>query len=120
MLQLPRAVLEHFQDGLLMAATPHSNAPIQEGDLVQIVRWPCCGSFIGEIYTVYGFGSRGRKERMCIKCDVFMPAGTFADIGSNPSIANRHGMVPLTWLKRIPPLSELEGVKTDEPIEEPA
>ena len=92
--------------------SPVSSQAISVGDLVQVVRWPCCGEFLGITYRV------GRFENMvcdCKKCGAPMPLTSFVLEATSPAWC-----VPREWLKRIPPLSELEGVKTEEDIREPA
>jgi hypothetical protein len=79
---------------------------IRVGDLVMIVR-SCCASasvYEGHVYSVVGFSSRG----------------TIHNSGNNPcgysgsetvAILDGHSVTwgrPLSWLKRIPPLDELE------------
>lgn len=88
---------------------------IAVGDLVQIVRWPCCGRYLGEIHGVRGFGQLSATYACngCCAKRAVVPAALIGDAKSS-------GLVPLAWLKRIPPLSELEGVRTEEPIKETA
>ena len=87
--------------------------PIQVGDLVQIVH-SCCGEFIGTVATVISF-----KE----------PAtGPCATCGEKASGLIRAKFdrekfpltAPVAWLKRIPPIEELEGQSTEEDLREPA
>lgn len=94
-----------------------SDRPIQVGDLVQAVRWPCCGKWLGMIFRVNAFKGVEAGERLgCSNCGVAMPEVSQAyDVWS---IAGRSA--PITWLKRIPPLEELEGQRTQEDIREPA
>jgi hypothetical protein len=88
--------------------------PISVGDLVVIVR-ECCGvdselgsvfrvSAISTLTTYHDEGCGYFYRGLCVE----------ADDGERP-----HG-IPIHWLKRIPPLSELEGEKRDEKIKEPA
>ncbi len=86
---------------------------IQVGDLVQVVRWSCCGIEIGKVFQVASMHHHDNSWHCCT-CRAPVPAGMFA-----LDAQNRCGAI-LPWLKRIPPLSELEGTKTDEPIQEPA
>ena len=91
--------------------------PIQVGDLVQVVRWPCCGVALGYTYRVAEFRTWG--ERQCSKCKALIKATIHAKGGADP-FDGLCPAIPLEWLKRIPPLSELEGEKTEEKLREPA
>jgi hypothetical protein len=88
--------------------------PISVGDLVVIVR-ECCGvdSELGSVFRVSAILTLTAYH--ADGCGYFYngPCAE-ADDGEQP-----HG-IPLHWLKRIPPLSELEGEKRDEKIKEPA
>jgi hypothetical protein len=90
-----------------------SDRPIQVGDLVQLVR-PCkyCGSTLGmgSIFTVESIITE-EGDMEC--CDAM-------DTGSAVRTSESEVDVPLWCLKRIPPLSELEGVRTEETIKETA
>lgn len=87
--------------------------PIAVGDLVQVVRWSCCGVELGKVFVVASMSSHD-DGWFCRSCRGPHPSGTFALDGQN-----RVGAV-LPWLKRIPPLDELEGVKTEETLKETA
>ena len=87
--------------------------PIAVGDLVQIVRPGCKDESIGITFVADSIGPEGPRTR-CMHC------------------CNQHGPAPFAYskdhdayvatsrLKRIPPLDELEGVRTEENIKEPA
>ena len=80
---------------------------IEVGDLVIIVRVPrCCAVPKRLIYTVLGF----EKDVFCMKCMTILNT-------SAARIDTTHA-VPLSWLKRIPPLAELESTETT--VKEPA
>lgn len=90
-----------------------SDRPIQVGDLVAVVR-ACCTTPRVSIFRV-GEIRVAPIAAGCHNCGYTKPAGTpLARV--NDSDAG----YPLPWLKRIPPLDELEGTKTDEPLKEPA
>ena len=94
-----------------------ANQPIAVGDLVQVVRWPCCGASLGRVATVTQIGRRVTIEHGCTTCSTTKTATG----ASAPAVQVGHELLwPLAWIKRIPPLSELEGVKTQEDIREPA
>jgi hypothetical protein len=86
--------------------------PIRNGDLVQIVRpSPCCGGgdSIGHVFEAREVGGTHVRCAACGRRTM------------GPSAGDASGYYfPLTRLKRIPPLSELEGEKTQEDIREPA
>jgi len=89
-----------------------SERPIQVGDLVQVVRWPCCGRYLGNIFKVEEISSS--DSALCFECGARSgPSGFYAA----PEKYNRGA--PVSWLKRIPPLEELEGQRTEEGIKEP-
>jgi hypothetical protein len=87
---------------------------IKIGDLVQVVKpVPCCGSITpmyGHIFVVTGFERCG--EGYCKICDARLPAWRGVLGGENRVWEER--------LKRIPPLEELEGQRTEETIRETA
>lgn len=87
-----------------------SDRPIAVGDLVQVVRWPCCDFHVGAIRTVEGFVHF--ETAHCAICGASGPS-------SNANLSG-DGRAPVAWLKRIPPLSELEGMRTEETTKEPA
>ena len=86
--------------------------PIAVGDLVVFVR-SCCIGFrngasifrVAEIITLQG--------AICEFCNRRLPSESYASISVGDFGA------PFSWLKRIPPLSDLEGVRTEEPMHQP-
>ena len=96
--------------------SPLTDRAIQVGDLVMTVRGHCANTdpWVGKIYTVLEISSSLRQG--CGGCG--------SDENINASMTSAHlGFRlwwPTSWLKRIPPLEELEGTKIDEPIQEPA
>lgn len=97
-----------------------SDRPISVGDLVQVVRG-CCNCWHGLVMTVSKFYDTGSNWK-CTKCKAnqdFDYEPTAYD-GSRAIGVGRH--FPLAWLKRIPPLDELEKSQTahDLDIKEPA
>lgn len=89
--------------------------PIRAGDLVQIIRKFCeehDDHGLGRIYVVesiepaFDFG--------CRRCrDVRLSNGELLAYGD---VGKGYGFYPVSCLRRIPPLSELEDVKQDEVI----
>lgn len=92
-----------------------SDRPIQAGDLVVVVKNHCTDNGVGLIFRL---GKIDENDSFhCRHCRTRLPQYPLLAPISLP-----YGIcwVPLEWLKRIPPLSELEGEKRDEPIKEPA
>ena len=93
-----------------------SNRPIQVGDLVVVVRKRLCGcrSSVGNIFIVQALQQIiGRG--ICIECgQLTFPIGTLAVQRPN------RNWVELSRVKRIPPLEELEGQRTEESTRDPA
>ena len=87
-----------------------ADRPIQVGDLVVIVKTPPCGctNGLGKIYRVLGI-DKGPGNNWCAYCEKFFGSHISAIFSENSGAA-------LYRLKRIPPLSELEGEKCDEEI----
>jgi hypothetical protein len=83
--------------------------PIKVGDLVVVVK-ACCDMMVkhknfGRVFTVTGFNT-GRLK--CHHCAFRVPNATWAEFGLYEAY--------LPWLKRIPPLSELDDVKNTEEL----
>ena len=89
---------------------------IQVGDLVQITK-SLCGNE-GKIGTVVAFAglvdtyTESHGQRWWVLFPRPIP-DTWGEL-QNPA------PIPHAWLKRIPPLSELEGQRTQEDLREPA
>lgn len=81
---------------------------IKPGDLVVVVRGSPCGhtnNLIGKVFTVLGIHPVGAR---CTDCGfkILMPCAMY-----------RAGCaVPFAWLKKIPPLADIETVKREEEI----
>ncbi len=84
--------------------------PIGVGDLTVRVR-SCCGVYVGTVKRVEGF-SNGAVKCVCDKCGRNNGEMVKAYFVGNelPSAA------PLPYLKRIPPLSELEIERTEDEV----
>lgn len=82
--------------------------PISAGDLVRVVRVCCDRSKLDVIFVV---GQIENDERTCWTCNKPSPI---------PYATGLRGYsgIPIAWLKRIPPLGELEGATdaADKPI----
>lgn len=89
--------------------------PIKAGDLVVVVKTtPCCGNpkALGMHFVVKSLRpARGRYH--CSHCNTTWPTEVVA-LKEVPFAYQLHR------LKRIPPLAELEGQRTQEDIREPA
>lgn len=91
-----------------------SERPIQVGDLVQVVRFPCC-SCGGNLDAIFKIDEIRRND--LFKCTCHYSLG--GDYGPVAAIPNRIA-APVAWLRRIPPLSELDSTDTKEDLREPA
>ena len=90
------------------------NKPINVGDLVVVVLpLQCCDSklHIGRIYQVSGFFVNGYQCRQY---------GASVDNVLVALVDGAFEGYAVSILKRIPPLSEVEGERTEENIREPA
>lgn len=83
--------------------------PISVGDLVVFVR-SCCDGFRDGV-TIFRVTHimPTRSAPRCSRCYGPLPVDRYA--ADAP-----HGGAPLQWLKRIPPLDELESEKREEEI----
>ena len=84
--------------------------PIRVGDLVAIVRWPCCGSRLGHVDTVVSIEPEGLLGGICVDCHTM-----FTGYGTYVGLTKGRG-AQLSWLRRIPPIEELESEKRGEEI----
>ena len=83
--------------------------PIKVGDLVVVVRWPCCGKGLGVVDRVTSIFPTPRPfKHSCAWCHAETVEGT--------TVETEGYYLPHSWVRRIPPLSELEGEKRDEEI----
>lgn len=97
--------------------TPSS--PIGVGDLVRIVQSHDCDPNLGLGYitTVERIEiARAFQCAKCMKIDHSLDGQKLA----YGTIAGTSGYWPLAWLRRIPPLAELEDQDTREDLREPA
>lgn len=79
--------------------------PIKAGDLVMQVR-SCCPQYLGRMFVV------GSVENTLFRCHHCEPKGRERDIVFTRYVAG----APIEWVKRIPPLSELDDARQDEGI----
>ena len=88
-----------------------SDRPIQVGDLV-VVAHACCKGSERLLGLVFKANPPAHRPFECSDCGRLHPAPHFTD---------EQGLHYASWrLKRIPPLSELEGQRTEEKLKEPA
>lgn len=76
---------------------------IKVGDLVMVIRWCCASGPQGAIFTVAGVANT--QTHQCRHCWEYLPVETFPVSAGAPEVRNG---APISWLKRIPPLDELE------------
>jgi hypothetical protein len=83
--------------------------PIKAGDLVVVLRNHCSDASVGLILRVENVEPNDRLH--CRKCGAPMPGWPMVARVERP-----YGTcyAPLPWLKRIPPLDELDDVKREE------
>lgn len=88
-----------------------SDRTIQAGDLVQIVK-SCCNFRLGSYFTVEDITTPHKAGQQWAECDICMAkVARFRDV---VALEDQRTPWPISWLKRIPPLSELEGQRTEE------
>lgn len=86
--------------------------PIKVGDLVQIVKpKPCCGG--GTLGFYFFVEAIEPSDGCCTDCGAFLFDKLAALVPGEP------GSVAVYRLRRVPPLSELEGERRDEKLTEP-
>ena len=87
---------------------------IKVGDLVMVVRWPCCGAHDGAVFRVATFWrpSEQGSYLMCRSCGRRMPESYALGEGS----VERRAGAPIAWLKRLDPDALKDDVPTDEVI----
>ena len=90
-----------------------SDRPIQVGDLVQIVRGTRCCNKPGHVGLIYTVTRMKSSKWHCSHCNSEESELLVAGVGH----MNGYEM---SRLKRIPPLEELEGEKTEKDLREPA
>ena len=85
--------------------------PIKVGDLVMVVRAHCgTAKALGRVFTAPEPIKSWTGMFECGVCHSVWPCN------ENLYALSKGRHVPQSWLKRIPPLSELEGEKRDEEI----
>lgn len=94
-----------------------SDKPLQVGDLVRVAKWLSCGCKLNWVFRIGGMVPRPMQPMMCSLCyyaETHRPEdAAFSDGGAFIG-------APLSWLRRIPPLSELESTRTEETLKVPA
>lgn len=100
-----------------------SDRPIQAGDLVIVVRGHICllNKFGGVPFRVSRIISQFGGGWLCPVCwqgDIAQDAKLGAQLEGLH--VDPHSGIPCGWLRRIPPIEELEGQRTEEKLKEPA
>ena len=84
---------------------------IKAGDLVMVVRWPCCGHGLGAIFQVKSVFTYPRGARpICVRCWTVHDHEPVAD-----ALYPFH-LAPISWLKKIDPPAESERAEHREEI----
>jgi hypothetical protein len=94
-----------------------SDKPISVGDVVIGVH-TCCDAHTAALGIPWRVDAVVHDYCHCLFCG-FKYAGTFANATGVFGV-RAYDRGPLPWLKRIPPLEELEVEKHDEKLTEPA
>ena len=84
--------------------------PIRVGDLVQVVR-SCCTGYLDAKTPIFTLAAiENFPPAKCAWCGFSLPDGAYG--------ARKVGKCgfPIDWLKRIPPLEELETVRTEDEV----
>ena len=87
--------------------------PIKVGDLVRIVRDACPhdnGLGLGMIFSILAIEPARNFGNFRCACRITSGQLAYGDVGKGP------GYYPVSCLRRIPPLSELDDVKQNEEI----
>lgn len=98
-----------------------SDRPIQVGDLVQVIRSShvCGEAHLGRIFAVekMPMPNPGVECLICGAKNVALRNTPVVGFSCKPG---KLGYMPASWVRRIPPLDELEGEKQKEDLREPA
>ena len=78
---------------------------IERGDTVQVVRWPCCGGALGAIFLV-------EAVHIADGCQCNYCGRVHLDVGRLAIAWGPRRAAPVKWLKKYPPLAELDAGKT--------
>jgi hypothetical protein len=88
---------------------------IKVGDLVMVVR-DCCGKWVGRTFPVGPI--KFEDPRNCDYCRSDLSGMAFVGNGWFSKVDGKtHYAMPRQWVKRIPPLSELENEKNKQELE---
>ena len=90
---------------------------IKVGDLVMIMRCCCARAEAEHLGTIHSILTLGDGAGWNAACCGYKGGELDARLFERPS---NKGWFKRHWLKRIPPLEELEGRRTEEKLKEPA
>ena len=82
--------------------------PIKPGDLVIVIRWPCCGAFLGYPMVVDEIRSATHATGICSECQ---RAITRMDY-----VVGDQYRFPLPWVKKCEPGGEHEETRQPEEL----
>lgn len=82
---------------------------ISPGDLVVVIRHPCCGARTGLYYTVRVVSPSNRIGVRCSDCGATRPQAVL--------VRGTAWQFPIEWVRRVPPLAELERASRPEELE---
>lgn len=93
---------------------------IQPGDRCEVIKWPCCGYFVESTTLVTAIKKGDRWNLRCTKCGITHRhqalTGAFAEDHTQPSGQDRLCLMPVEWLRKLPPLTEPENIETSEGV----
>lgn len=98
---------------------------IKVGDFVEVVKWPCCGKWIGHTFIVGAMGITPYPAFICASHGRKAGCGHSHLVKGQPfvadsSVPHEQGYLvscPAAWVKRLPPLSDETEVIREREIE---
>lgn len=91
------------------------NDNIRAGDFVEVVKWPCCGKFLGHRFVVSKIGRECHRRLRCW-CGIVHPidGDLFVSDETVPQRGDYLVKCFAAWVKKIPPLTEPESTERKE------
>jgi hypothetical protein len=86
---------------------------IKVGDLVAVIRYPCCGAYLGVIMQVTRL-THTFEDYQCEKCRHWHGLNHIDSAIDDNKVRGTGRHFPLAWLRKIPPLAELNEVERKE------
>lgn len=91
-----------------------SDQNIKVGDRCEVVKWPCCGVYLGHTMLITTLFVSGLKcKNGCTKCGGIIPvSGVFGEDHTQPENQGLLCSAPVEWLRKLPDLTEPETTET--------